>query len=285
MYYTIPNTFARRELALDEAQFAILGIPYDSSESYRTGSRFGPNAMREASRDLEDYDMEEKTDLLRLKIADLGDLEVSFGDFEETEKRAVESIKHIVEKKVTPVIIGGEHTVTYFSSQALNSDVFYVILDAHLDYRTDYLDNRFSHASVTRRIAEKVGRENLVVVGVRSGQKEEIESAENEGLEFISAVDFYKDKDKAIARLEELTKGREIYLSVDMDVLDPTEARGVCNPEPGGIYYRDMLQIFSILKKCSLAGFDICEVAPVYDSYTSILASKLLLKALAISRS
>ncbi len=285
MYYTIPNTFARRELTLEEAEFAILGIPYDSSESYRTGSRFGPNAMREASRDLEDYDMEEKTDLLQLRIADLGDLEVSFGDFEETQRRAVESIAHIVEKNVTPVIIGGEHTVTYFSSQALKSDVFYVTLDAHLDYRTDYLDNRFSHASVTRRIAEKVGGENIIVVGVRSGQKEEIENAASEGVEFISAADFYNDKDKAVNRLGELTQGREVYLSVDMDVLDPSEARGVCNPEPGGIYYRDILRIFSIMKKCNMAGFDICEVAPVYDSYTPILASKLLLKALAISRS
>ncbi|MFQ5800850.1 MAG: agmatinase [Candidatus Hydrothermarchaeales archaeon] len=280
--HTIPQTFARRELSLDEAEFAVLGIPYDSSESYRTGSRFGPSAIREASRDLEDYDMEEDFDLLGLKICDLGDVEVSFGNFDETCKRATETISEILKHGVAPVCLGGEHILTYFSATALEKNTFFVIYDAHLDYREDYLENRFSHASVTRRIAEEVGPENILVIGVRSVSKEELKDAKKDGLEFITTLEFYKDKKGTFKRISDLTTSRRVYLSIDLDVIDPAEASGVCNPDPGGIYYKDIIESFSFLKGCKLEGLDICELAPAYDSYSQILAAKLVYKALAV---
>jgi agmatinase len=278
--YTLPQTFARRELSLDEAEFAILGIPYDSSESYRTGSRYGPNAIREASRDLEDYDMEEDFDLLKLKICDLGDVEVSFGNFDETCRRARETIEDIINKKKTPICLGGEHTLTYFSALAIKKDTFFVIYDAHLDYREDYIENRFSHASVTRRISEIVGPENILIIGVRSASKEELKDSTKEELRFISSKKFYRDKERTIRRIKDQTKDKNLYLSIDLDVFDPSEVRGVCNPEPGGLFYRDILESLTFLKGCHLMGLDFTELAPAYDPYSQILAAKLVFKTL-----
>jgi agmatinase len=279
--YTLPQTFARRELTLAQAEFAVLGIPYDSSESYRTGSRFGPNAIREASRDLEDYDMEEGFDLLELSICDLGDLEVSFGNFDETAKRATETINEIVENGVAPICLGGEHTITYFAARAMKKDTFYVIYDAHLDYREDYLENQFSHAAVTRRLCEEVEPENILIIGVRSASKEELAAAEEDGLRFISTLEFTKNKEDALKKIKNITKGKNVYLSVDLDVFDPAEASGVCNPEPGGIGYREVVDSFSFLRGCKLKGMDITELAPAYDAYSQILAAKLIFQALA----
>ena len=279
---TVPQTFARRDVPLAKSDFAVLGIPFDSSESYRTGSRFGPSAIREASRDLEDYDMEEGFDLMGLKICDLGDLEVSFGNFDETNRRAIEAIDEILKNDAVPICIGGEHTITYFTAKAMKKNVAYVIYDAHLDYRADYLDNRFSHASITRRLSEEVGAENILLIGVRSGSKEELIDAKRDGLSFITSRDFYKDRKDAQKRISAFTKNRDVYLSIDLDAFDPSEVRGVCNPEPGGLYYRDVVESLSFLKGCKLAGFDVTELAPDYDSYSEILAAKLIFKVLAI---
>jgi agmatinase len=278
--YTLPQTFARRELSIDEAEFAVLGIPYDSSESYRTGSRYGPSAIREASRDLEDYDMEENFNLLNLKICDLGDVEVSFGNFDETFRRAKETIKEVFNKKRTPICLGGEHTITYFSALAIKKDTFFVIYDAHLDYREDYIENRFSHASVTRRISEIVGPENILLIGVRSASKKELKDSGKDGLKFISSQEFYRDKDGAIRRIKDLTKDKNLYLSIDLDALDPSEVGGVCNPEPGGLFYRDVVESLTFLDGCKLLGLDITELAPEYDSFSQILAAKLVFKTL-----
>ncbi len=282
--YTIPQTFARRELPLKKAEYAVLGIPYDSSESYRTGSRFGPNAIREASRDLEDYDMEEAYDLLDLKICDLGDVEVSFGNFEETLKRATATIREILENRAIPVSIGGEHTITYFVAKALERDTRYVIYDAHLDYRKDYLDNRFSHASITRRLSEDIGPENILIIGARSASKEELEDAKKDGLAHITAKEFYENREAVHKRISKFTRGKKVYVSIDLDVVDPSEARGVCNPEPGGLFYRDILTSLDFLKNSKLLGLDINELAPAYDPYSQILAAKLIFKVLVKAR-
>ncbi|GBE17794.1 agmatinase [archaeon BMS3Abin16] len=282
--YRVPQTFARREETLAEAKFAVLGIPFDSSESYRTGSRLGPNAIREASRDIEDYDLEDGSDLLNLSICDLGDLEVSFGNYSETEKRAVETITEIIGAGAVPVCLGGEHTITYFAAKALKKDIFYVVFDAHLDYRDGYIENRFSHASVTRRLAELVGAENILVVGVRSASSEELAEAKKDGLHYISAIDFYRDRAGAQKKIESLTAGRSVYLSIDLDAVDPSEARGVCNPEPGGLYYRDLVETLDFLKDCQITGMDLTELAPAYDHYSPIIAAKLVFKALSRAR-
>ncbi len=280
--FTSPSTFARRIISLDEAKYAILGVPYDSSESYRSGARLAPTAIREASRDIEDFDMEADFDLLKLKICDCGDVEVSFGNFEETCMRIGKTLEGITSKGAVPVALGGEHTITYCLTKALPEDAFILILDAHLDFRDEYIGNRFSHACVTRRVAEERGAENVLVAGVRSASREELKAAEEMGLGYLTYSGYEKDREGFLNVISEKTKGKDVYLSLDLDVLDPKEAPGVCNPEPLGFGYRDMLELLGFIKECDICGIDVVEGNPLYDSYTPILAAKLIFKVLTL---
>lgn len=275
-----PFTFARRELRLEEADYAVLGVPYDSSQSYRTGSRFAPTAIREASREIEDYDMQEGLDLLDLKICDVGDVEVSFGSFKETLARTKASVEEVLKHKVVPVVLGGEHIISYCVVSAFEKKPFFLAFDAHLDFKEEYLDNRFSHACAIRRTGELVGYENVLVVGVRSASKKELGDAKDLGLEFIG-FDRCGDAKALAEDISNRIEGKDIYLSIDIDVLDPKEARGACNPEPPGLEYRAFVACLDFLKKADMVGLDLTEVCPFYDSYSRILAAKLIFKVLA----
>lgn len=270
--FTSPFTFGRRETKLEDAKYAFIGVPYDGSESYRVGSRFAPMAIREASREIEDYDMLEERDLLEIKIADIGDVDVAFGNFDETHQRTASVVKEVLDRGVVPICVGGEHSITYSALSAYEEKPFVVIYDAHLDFRYDYLGEKFSHACVTRRIGELLGYENLLVVGVRSASKEELEDAAELGLKYVDFNSFREGFS--------IEKGRRLYLSVDMDVLDPKEAKGVGNPEPPGFTYTELVDSLGFLRKADLVGFDLTEVAPLYDSYTQVLAAKLIFKVL-----
>ncbi len=275
--FSSPFTFGRRELKLSEAKYAFLGVPYDSSESYRAGSRFAPNAIRESSREIEDYDLLEDFDLLNIKLCDLGDVDVSFGNFSETLMRVKDCVREILKNKAIPVCVGGEHTISYCVLSAYEKKPFFLAFDAHLDFRREYLNEKFSHACAVRRIGELIGYENILVVGVRSADKEELKDAKKLGLKFI---DFKSCDDKLHEKIVKIVKGKEVYLSLDMDVFDPKEARGVCNPEPPGISYSQFVDCLGFLRHTKLVGFDLVEVAPPYDSYTQVLAAKLIFKVL-----
>lgn len=275
--FSSPFTFGRRELKLSEAKYAFLGIPYDSSESYRVGSRLAPNAIRESSREIEDYDFLDDFDLLSIKLCDLGDVDVSFGNFGETLMRVKDCVREILKNSAIPVCVGGEHTISYCVLSAYEKKPFFLAFDAHLDFRKEYLNEKFSHACVVRRVGELIGYENILVVGVRSADREELRDAKKLGLKFI---DFKGCDDKLAGKITKLVRGKEVYLSVDMDVFDPREARGVCNPEPLGISYPQFVDCLGFLRQTKLVGFDLVEVAPLYDSYTQILAAKLIFKTL-----
>ncbi len=279
MIYSLPFTFGRRELGVEEAKYVVVGVPFDSSESYRAGAREAPAAIREASREIEDYDMLEDFDLLELRIADIGDVEVSFGDSRETRRRVVETVKFIRERDAVPVLLGGEHTISAFAAGALPGDTLFLSFDAHLDFREEYLNNRFSHACVLRRAAEHLGCENVLAVGVRSACKEELEDAKRLGAGFIP-FDECRDLDELSSRLKKVAEGRRIYLSIDMDVFDPKDARGVANPEPPGFIFTDFLRILDFLRYTRLVCLDVTEVVPRYDAYTPVLAARLIFKIL-----
>lgn len=280
MLFTSPSTFGRRELQLKEAKYAFLGVPYDSTESYRIGSRFAPNAIRESSREIEDYDMLEEFDLLSIKICDCGDVDVSYGNFNETLDRTKGAVKEILSSGAVPVVVGGEHTVSYCVLSAYKKNPFYLVFDAHLDFRDEYLNERFSHACVVRRIGELIGYENILLIGARSASKEEYKDAKDLGLRYISFGEYKKNPAAFQKALANEIPRKDVYLSVDMDVLDPRDARGVCNPEPPGFSYEGLLEILNFLKAVKLVGFDLTEVSPLYDSYTQILAAKLIFKVL-----
>ncbi len=278
--FTSPFTFARRELKLDEAEYAVFGVPFDSSESFRTGSREAPAAIREASREIEDYDLMEDFDLLSLKIADIGDIEVSFGNVEETRKRVRETVRDILKSGAKPVLLGGEHTVSAFALEGFEDKPFFLSFDAHLDFRDEYLENRYSHACTLRRASEIVGPENVLALGIRSACREELDAAEEQGIKFIPFSECY-DIESLVTRLSKELRGKRVYLSIDMDFFDPKDARGVCNPEPPGIFFFDFLLMLAFLGEIELAGLDVTEVAPRYDAYTPVLAAKVILKVLA----
>lgn len=278
--YVAPTTFARRELEIEQADYAILGIPYDSSQSYRVGSRLAPNAIREASRELEDYDFEEDKDLLELRICDLGNVDVSYGNFDETCRRVKDTLKDVLSKQVIPVSLGGEHTISYSVVRCLPEDTFYLSIDAHLDFRDEYLGEKFSHACVNRRVFEHLQADNVLVVGVRSASKEELNDANKMGLDYISYSDFEENSNAVLRRIKDKIEGKDVYLSLDMDAIDPKEAPGVCNPEPSGFSYSDIIRISRLLKNSNLIGVDLTEVTPIYDNYTPVLASKILFKIL-----
>jgi agmatinase len=254
-------------------------VPYDSSETYRTGSRFAPNAVREASREIEDYDMLEDFDLLEMPIADYGDVEVSFGDVDETLKRTKETVEEILQAAAVPCLIGGEHTISYFALHGFEKKPFYLVFDAHLDFHDDYIGGKFSHACSIRRAFELLGEDSVLVVGVRSAGREEVKDAKKLGLNYIDFASC-RDIDNLKLKILDAIKGRDVYFSIDADVLDPKEAPGVCNPEPPGFTFEEMVDILDVLSDVRMVGFDITEVTPIYDSYTPIVAARLIYKVL-----
>jgi agmatinase len=257
----------------------ICGVPYDSSETYRTGSRFAPTAIREASREIEDFDILENFDLSQVPIADYGDVIISQGNAPETMKRTAETVREILQAGAVPILTGGEHTISYFALQGFERKPFYLVFDAHLDFHEDYINNKLSHACSIRRATDLLGVENVMAVGIRSGGSEEVKDAKKLGLNYIE-IDDCRDIDPLKIKILDAIKGREVYLSIDADVLDPKEAPGVCNPEPPGLSFEEMVDILDILKDVRLAGMDITEITPTYDSYTPVLGAKLIYKTL-----
>ena len=288
--FRINNSFARRELALSDAEFAILGIPYDSSSSFISGSRNAPLAIRHASLEIEDYDIEENIDFLDLKIADVGDVEVAFGSFDETGKRAESEIRDILKKNknIKPVILGGEHTVAYFAASAVkevHGSFIFLVFDAHLDYRQSYNENPFSHACTCRRISELIGAENIVAVGIRSASKEELSEAEKSGVKIIKAVDFLSNKEKVKKEIAEKVEGKKLHISLDFDFFDLSNVSEVSNPEPGGLTYRDYLEILNAIPSFNAICFDFTELCPKsFFSSSSAFAAKTILKTLGIAK-
>ena len=277
--YTSPFTFGSRDTDIKDARVVICGVPYDSSETYHTGSRFAPTAIREASREIEDFDILENFDLSEIPIADYGDVIVSHGDAKETMKRTAETAREILQAGAVPCLIGGEHTISYFALHGFERKPFYLVFDAHLDFHDEYINNKLSHACSIRRAVDLLGIENVMAVGIRSGGREEVKDAKKLGLNYIE-IDDCRDIDSLKIKILDAIKGRNIYLSIDADVLDPKEAPGVCNPEPQGISFEEMVDILDILKDVKLAGFDITEITPTHDSYTPVLGAKLIYKTL-----
>jgi agmatinase len=261
-----------------DSKFVLFGVPFDSTSSYRPGSRFGPSAIREASVNIETWSWRSNNDFENIGTHDLGDLAIVHGDCNETIRRVSEVIKEIVNLKKIPIMIGGEHTITLGVAKSLK-DITILSFDAHFDMRYEYLSNKLSHACIMRRIIEEIGSENTIVVGVRAACKEEIEFVKNNNIYFISSKQINMNSAKNIGSIlkEKLKNKKKIYISIDMDVLDPSYAPGVGNPEPEGISVSALLDIIEEVIDDRILGFDVVEVTPLYDNgITSIVASKII---------
>lgn len=268
--------FADANSTLEEARFAIFGVPFDKTSSFRSGSAQAPDKIREASHNFETFMFEHGEDIESINFCDLGNLE----EYDSTDGMipgVEEFTKGIVEKSKIPIVLGGEHSLTSAVVKCFK-DVGVIVLDAHLDFRDEYEGDRNSHACAVRRISDIVGVDNVVPIGVRSFSKEEKLDAEELGLRFVSGYEFIKGTtmQEAVDRGLEWIDKERVYLSLDIDVIDPAFAPAISNPEPFGLEPIEIKRCINYLAD-RLVGFDIVEVCPPFDNgNTSALAARLV---------
>lgn len=261
--------------AWDKARVGLFGIPMDATTSYRPGARFGPARIREASYGLEEYSLALDRSLDEVPFADLGDVTLPLGDVPSS-LEAIEAVAGAVwDAGRRPLAIGGEHLVSLplvRAAFARYPELAVVQFDAHADLREDYLGVRLSHACVMRRIAEFVPPSRLVQLGIRSATREEAAFARERTrfypLRVASAVE------EAVAGL----RGRPVYVTIDVDVLDPAYAPGTGTPEPGGIAPQELFEALRALESLDVVGADVVEVAPTLDptDTTAVLGAKIV---------
>lgn len=263
----------------ESAEIVLMGIPMDITSSFRPGSRTGPHAIRSASEGLEEYSPYLDRELSECSFYDGGDLELPFGNVETCLERIERVTRLLIEDRKTPFFLGGEHLISYPVVRALAGyypDLVVLHFDAHADLRHEYMGEVNSHATVLRRICEIVGNNNVFQFGIRSGTRDEFGFGR-------SYTNFYPfELSGALESCIPLLKGRPIYVTFDIDVIDPAYAPGTGTPEPGGATPEELFRVISLLKGLQVVGCDLVEVAPNYDQsgITSLLAAKLVREAI-----
>jgi len=277
LFVSQSNVFGGVQKPLEEAKYVVFGVPFDVTSTYRTGARFGPNAIREASLNIETFSFRTGVDLEDLLIHDLGDLHVSTSP-----RKTVGMLTHVVADVLSagkmPVAVGGEHTITLGVLKGLGSiakKTAIVSFDAHLDLRREFQGLTLSHTTFMRLINEEVKPAKIFEVGTRAVCREELDYAKKAGVEFITSLQLRREgPEKTIQNLKEkLAPYDSVYLSVDMDVLDPAFAPAVQNPEAGGIDTNTLIDVLCALCDKRVIGFDVLEIAPVYDQGISAVAA------------
>lgn len=269
--------FADANSGYNEAKYVICGVPFDGTSCIRKGSRLAPPEIRKASHYLETYSYLYEIDLKDVRIYDAGNLEVAERVDETIEVISGSAEKYISDGKI-PIMLGGEHSLTLPFVKACKekySELGVVVLDAHLDLREEYEGERNSHACISKRIFEEV-TQNYASVGIRSGAQEEYDYARQNKIKVFSAEDvFLHGVEKVVKEIREHIEGH-IYLSIDMDAIDPAYAPAVGSPEPYGLTARHVRDIISCFAPY-MVGFDLVEIAPAYDSgNTALLGAKLV---------
>ena len=248
----------------DEARVVLFGAPFDSTTSFRPGTRFAGPAIRGDSWGLETYSPYQDRDLTDCHIFDSGDLELAIGDSEKVLAVIEERAETILKDDKLPFLIGGEHLVTLGSIRAAARkypDFHIIHLDAHTDLREDYLGVRLSHACVIRRCWEILGNGRIHQFGIRSGEKDEFEWAKS-GHTSLHPFDL-----EGLEETVESLKGKPVYFTLDLDVLDPSVFPGTGTPEPGGIDYMTLQRaVIAVCQNVCLVGCDVNELCPPYDA-------------------
>lgn len=268
------HTFIGCDCEYEDAKIVIFGAPYDSTTSFRPGTRFGPSAMRNESFGIETYSPYQDKDLLDVNVFDSGDLELIFG----TPQKALADIKATAEQILNdgkmPCMIGGEHLVTLGAVEAVAEkyeNLHIVHFDAHADLREDYLGERFSHACVLHRCHDIIGDGKIFQFGIRSGEREEFQFAKEHTEMHKFNFDGLKEAVQKIGQ-------QPVYFTLDLDVLDPSQFPGTGTPEAGGVTFTELMGAIKEVSKLNIVGFDVNELCPVYDQSgaSTALACKLL---------
>jgi agmatinase len=261
------------------ARVALFGCPYDGTASYRAGARFGPNAIREASQVLETYDPRLQCDIADASFCDLGDVEFSPGDKADALSRIEKAAKEVLAAGQIPAALGGEHLILLPLFRAVFDrfpDVRLVLFDAHLDLRDQYLGDNLSHATVTRRVADFLHPSRILLVGARSGTLEEFQFAQE--LRLVTPG-------KGGEELRNWVANDPLYVSVDLDVLDPSIFPATGTPEPGGMTFNEIESNLLEFRGKKIVGWDVVELAPHWDpsNVSSVVAAKVVRSLLGLS--
>jgi len=265
-----------------EANYVLFGVPYDLTSTYRSGARFAPLAVREASLNIETYSFRTGIDIEDVKLHDLGDVHV-VGDVDETLRRVELVTKDVLSSGKMPVAIGGEHTITLGVMRGVARDAAVVSFDAHLDMRDEYMGRSLCHTTFMRRLDEQVKPEKILEIGTRAVCKEELDYARKASIEFLTVQQIRKAGIKNIVKKihDFLSDSERTYLTIDMDVLDPAFAPAVQNPEAEGLYMDEFLDILCEVCDRRIVAFDLVEVAPHYDQgITAIQAARIVFEVL-----
>jgi len=256
------DVFIACESSFNKADIVILGAGFDSTTTYRPGARFAPAAIRRESYSIETFSPYQNKDLADLKVCDTADLELPISDTKKTLKAIQNGIEKVLKSNKFPLLIGGEHLVTLGAVRAVlnkHPDICIVHFDAHADLRDDYLSDKLSHSTVMRRCFEELNSQQIFQFGIRSGEKQEFEFAKN--LIFMTRFNFDN-----IEHTLQLIKGKRVYFTVDMDVLDPSQFPGTGTPEAGGVSFLDLLAATkTVFDTCDVVAFDMVELNPMVD--------------------
>jgi agmatinase len=275
-----PTAFGGYEWSRDKTIFSFVGAPFDSTSTFKPGSRFAPDYLRVYSRSLELFSPRSGVDMEEIGVYDEGDVAVFHGDSLKTIEAIETVVKDLISEGRIPIVVGGEHTVTLGPVRALPRDIGVVVLDAHMDLRDEYMGNKFSHACVSKRIADLLGPGSVLLVGVRAYTKEELRVAAKSGVDYVTSLEFRREGRRAVAGkiLRFMDNHKHIYLSIDIDVLDPSFAPGTGTPEPDGIATWDLLDLLYDVVDERVSGFDVVEINPLADpsGVTSMLGAKIV---------
>lgn len=268
------QTFIGCDCEYFESDIVIFGAPFDGTTSFKPGARFGPSAIRNESFGIETYSPYQDKDLSDIKVFDSGDLELPFGNTQRVLEIVENHTQKILADNKIPVMIGGEHLLTLASVLATlqkHPNLYVVHLDAHTDLRDEYIGEKLSHSTVMRRIWEKVGDGRIYQYGIRSGEREEFDFAKSHTIMQKFSLDNF---DKMVENL----KGKPVYLSLDLDILDPSIFCGTGTPEAGGVSFVQLLDAIIKSKELNIVACDINELAPNYDQsgVSTMVACKIL---------
>jgi agmatinase len=256
------------------SRIVLFGAPFDGTSSYRAGSRSAPSSIRMESQGIETYSPYLGKDLAETAVFDRGDLELPMGNARQALRIIRKNTASILDDGKKPFMIGGEHLVTLGAFEAAAEkyqDLCLIHFDAHTDLREDYLGEKLSHATVVKRIWEITGDNRIFQFGIRSGMKEEFEWAKKHTC--LTRFNF-GGLSEAIQKI----KDKPVYLTIDFDVLDPSEMPGTGTPEAGGVRYKELFDAIRAVSACNVVACDVVELCPPLDNsgISVALACKLL---------
>ena len=272
------HTFLGMDTSYQNSKVVIFGAPFDGTTSYRPGTRFAAKQMRVESDGIETYSPRLDLDLEDYKIADIGDIELSTGNTIKILSEIEQVVKRTLQEGKKPLMVGGEHLVTLPAVKAVlkyHPDTIILHFDAHTDLRETYNNEALSHATVIRRVWDLVGDHRIYQFGIRSGMKEEFDFALKDKHTMMEPFTL-----NTITDVLNTLGGKKVYITIDLDILDPSVFSGTGTPEPGGVTYKELEQLFVAVQQSGieLVGADIVELSPHYDQsgVSTIVACKVL---------